>query len=123
MYKDLTKQREANRKAQAKFKAKTKGITEQGITDRVLPQDESYSGQVFKREQEIAKPERTAQGNIRVSKPGEADYEPQCETGVTGSCCVDHEHKTLQVILLSLSEARTSSASPTCRLTYSGLST
>ena len=26
------------------------------------------------------KPERTAQGNIRVSKPGDDDYEPQCET-------------------------------------------
>ncbi len=25
-------------------------------------------------------PERTAQGNIRVSKPGDADYVPQCET-------------------------------------------
>ena len=35
MYKDKDKQREANRKAQAKFKAK--GITKQGITDRVLP--------------------------------------------------------------------------------------
>ena len=34
-YKDPDKQREANRKAQAKFKAK--GITKQGITDRVLP--------------------------------------------------------------------------------------
>ncbi len=30
MYKDKNKQREANRKAQARFKAK--GITEQGIT-------------------------------------------------------------------------------------------
>ncbi len=41
MYKDPYKQREANRKAQAKFKAK--GITKQGIiegiTDRVLPKD------------------------------------------------------------------------------------
>ena len=35
MYKDKDKQREANRKAQAKFKAK--GSTKQGITDRVLP--------------------------------------------------------------------------------------
>ena len=26
------------------------------------------------------KPERTAQGNIRVSKPGDPDYVPQCET-------------------------------------------
>ncbi len=28
----------------------------------------------------IVLPEPTAQGNIRVSKPGDADYEPQCET-------------------------------------------
>ena len=35
MYKDKDKQREANRRAQARFKAK--GITSEGITDRVLP--------------------------------------------------------------------------------------
>ena len=81
MYKNRDKQREANRQAQAKFKAKLKaegiefsekkngtfhiplgkGITNQGITEKVLP-------------------ERTAQGNIRVSKPGDDDYVPQCET-------------------------------------------
>lgn len=39
-YKDKDKQREASRKAQAKFKAKSKGITEQGITKNqsVIPQ-------------------------------------------------------------------------------------
>lgn len=44
MYKDKEKQREANRKAQAKFKAKQgitnkppSGITSQGITDKALP--------------------------------------------------------------------------------------
>ena len=36
MYKDPDKQREANRKAQAKFKAK--GITEQGITTKGITQ-------------------------------------------------------------------------------------
>ena len=61
MYKDKDKQREANRKAQAKFKAK--GITD----DRVLPVPSVI-------------PEHTAQGNIRVSKPGDDDYVPQCET-------------------------------------------
>ncbi len=61
MYKD--KEREANRLAQARFKAK-QILAEQGITPRVLPN----------------RPERTAQGNIRVSKPGDDDYEPQCET-------------------------------------------
>ena len=33
----------------------------------------------------ISKLERTAQGNIRVSKPGDDDYEPQCETNRTAS--------------------------------------
>ena len=61
MYKDKAKQREANRKAQAKFKAK--GITEHKVLSApsVIP-------------------ERTALGNIRVSKPGDSDYVPQCET-------------------------------------------
>jgi hypothetical protein len=72
MYKDKDKQREANRQAQAKFKAK--GITNQGITDRVLP--DNFIGGVNLN----TKPERTAQGNIRVSKPGDADYVPMCET-------------------------------------------
>ncbi len=31
-------------------------------------------------EDKIIEPERTAQGNIRVSKPGDDDYVPQCET-------------------------------------------
>lgn len=39
MYKDKDRQREANRKAQVKFKAKAKGITGMGITGRVLPPD------------------------------------------------------------------------------------
>lgn len=61
MYKDKDKQREANRKAQIKFKAKgiTKGITNQGITPKVLP-------------------ERTPLGNIRVSKPGDTNYDGIC---------------------------------------------
>lgn len=72
MYKDKAKQREANRIAQAKFKAK--GITEQGIT---LP-EQTDLGNTLTTTQTM--PERTAQGNIRVSKPGDADYVPQCET-------------------------------------------
>ncbi len=143
MYKDKDKQREANRKAQAKFKAKgitTQSVTEciadinrgKGITnDRVLPApsvipERTAQGNIRVRQQrrrdvikskgvtltmeekaarfnaliadkpkrgkdtrvipktfqenamdileEKAEPERTAQGNIRVSKPGDADY-------------------------------------------------
>ena len=73
MYKDKDKQREANRQAQARFKAK-KVLPEQGITDRVLP-DGTTDVSVVKTLHRLVKPERTAQGNIRVSKPGDADYE------------------------------------------------
>lgn len=41
-YKDKAKQREANRQAQARFKAKSKGITKQGITEpEVIPEQQS----------------------------------------------------------------------------------
>ena len=38
MYKDKDRQREANREAQTRFKAKAKGITSEGITNGVLPE-------------------------------------------------------------------------------------
>lgn len=72
VYKDKDKQREANREAQVRFKAK-QSLVERGITEKVLPL-EPKSVSV------IPKPDRTVQGNIRVSKPGDADYVPQCET-------------------------------------------
>ena len=59
MYKDKDKQREANRQAQARFKAK-QSLAEQGITEKVLPLEPKSVSVI---------PERTAQGNIRVSKP------------------------------------------------------
>ena len=101
MYKDKNKQREANRKAQAKFKAKgitkqgitKQGITKQGITKQgitVIPKGASVIPcdtrlKVIPKDAPVvilceAEPERTAQGNIRVSKPGDDDYIPQCET-------------------------------------------
>jgi len=51
MYKDKDKQREANRERQRRYKDKHKPI-----------------------------PEVTPLGNVRVSKPGDADYVPQSET-------------------------------------------
>jgi hypothetical protein len=92
MYKDKDKQREANRQAQARFKAKmaagidegvamqkrlgiTEGIRSEGITDKVLPDYPRVSGQDFTRLMATAGPD-----HVRVSKPGDADYEPQCET-------------------------------------------
>lgn len=74
MYKDKAKQREANRRAQAKFKAK-KVLSEQGISGKVLPEYPRVSDRDFTRLMTKAGP-----GNVRVSKPGDPDYVPQCET-------------------------------------------
>ncbi len=83
MYKDPNKQREANKKAMQRLRDKNLDIVMPGYK-------EGYDKAV-----EIARgtqpvipscdtlpviPERTAQGNIRVSKPGDSDYVPQCET-------------------------------------------
>lgn len=51
MYRDKDKQRETGRERQRRYRDKHKPI-----------------------------PEVTPSGNIRVSKPSDADYEPQCET-------------------------------------------
>jgi hypothetical protein len=64
---------------------KSKGMTNQGITEPkyVIPEPPLLHKPVAPKKYAlhvIPKPERTAQGNIRVSKPGDADYEPQCET-------------------------------------------
>ena len=86
MYKDKDKQREADRARQKRRrdKIKAEGVTEsgrdgQGVTVR-LPEHSPDEVAVFERDMISAKPERTAQGNIRVSKPGDPDYVPQCET-------------------------------------------
>ena len=54
-----------------------KGVT---ITKADSHVDASDIGAVKSLHQIIAKPERTVQGNIRVSKPGDINYVPQCET-------------------------------------------
>lgn len=81
MYKDKDRQREANKQAKERWKAKQAdkyvrealGIPKEGIPERGIPPivDEGIPS---------PKPERTALGNIRVSKPGDDDYVPQCET-------------------------------------------
>jgi len=74
MYKDKDRQREADRERQRRRrdKIKAKGVTDSGCDKQGV----TVSQEVMV----IAKPERTARGNIRVSKPGDADYVPQCET-------------------------------------------
>ena len=126
-YKDKDKQREANRRIQAKRRAKgvTKGVTSQGVTVsdsgtcvtpkrgkdikcfKDLPPDVqatirrvSQSNEEFQRRTAIAihyqhmtgryEPNsdqdftrlmaQAGPGHVRVSKPGDEDYEPQCET-------------------------------------------
>ena len=64
MYKDKDKQREANRQASQRQRDK-KGMTDDCAKAGIVIPD--YPVPVI--------PERTAQGNIRVSKPGDADYE------------------------------------------------
>ena len=85
MYKDKNKQREANRKASQRRRDKgmTQGMTHEGMTvedepSNVIPK--TFQENAMDILKEKTEPERTAQGNIRVSKPGDADYEPQCET-------------------------------------------
>ena len=73
MYKDKAKQREANRLQMQRARA-AKGNTKQPVSQsntsypRVTDQD-------FTKLMAQAGP-----GHVRVSKPGDADYEPQCET-------------------------------------------
>lgn len=84
MYKDKDKQREADKARQRRYRARPtrghrEGVTDsgrdkQGVTGNCcIDHEHNFTG-------EIAIPKRTAKGNIRVSKPGNADYEPQCET-------------------------------------------
>ena len=69
MYKDKDRQREANRMAKMRQRAK------EGMT-----YTETMEAEVIPKTNIPVIPERTAQGNIRVSKPGDDDYVPQCET-------------------------------------------
>lgn len=74
MYKDKDRQREANRQASQRRRNR-KGMTNEGMTPQGMTEQWTGIDSMIK-----PKPELTAQGNIRVSKPGDADYEPQCET-------------------------------------------
>lgn len=91
MYKDKDRQREANKQAKERWKARQadkyvrealgipkEGIPEQGIPpleEQGLPQYPRISDKDFTKLMAKASP-----GHVRVSKPGDADYVPQCET-------------------------------------------
>ena len=77
MYKDKDRQREANRQAKARQRAKD---IELAVAQRCDDYSMTNQGVTVTGSDTRVIPERTAQGNIRVSKPGDADYVPQCET-------------------------------------------
>ncbi len=77
MYKDKDKQREAQRNWVRQKRIDKKGSTEQGSTSASEGLGLAAACDTVR---DAAKPERTAQGNIRVSKLGDDDYVPQCET-------------------------------------------
>jgi len=85
-YKDEDRQREANREAMRRSRAKgitnapPLGITEQGITKPKRGKDikdRLESDQRFTRLLATVPP---GTPNQRVSKPGDEDYKPMCET-------------------------------------------
>lgn len=51
-------------------RSNAKGITNEGLTENIVIPDAEFT-----RLMATAKP-----GYVRVSKPGDADYKPQCET-------------------------------------------
>ncbi len=67
MYKDKNKQKEANRLAKERWKAKKADVAALGIPPKGIPREGIPPLERI--------PERTAQGNIRVSKPGDVDYD------------------------------------------------
>ena len=86
MYKDKDKQREANKKAMRRNRTKSAAVLGDTLlnvipeTDiRVIPKPKRCSVLSVENVGK-PKPERTALGNIRVSKPGDDDYVPMCET-------------------------------------------
>ncbi len=86
MYMDKEKQREAGKERIRRYRDKQKGVTSEGVTGQGVTLTKADSNvdvsdiSMVKALHQAIKPERTAQGNIRVSKPGDSDYEPQCET-------------------------------------------
>jgi len=82
-YKDKDRQREANAERQRRYKAKhkalPKGVTSEGVTIGALP-NETTDISAVKALHRLIGPERTAQGNIWLSKPGDDDYVPMCRT-------------------------------------------
>lgn len=87
VYKDKDKQREANRQASQRRRDMLKGMATQGVMDagvtvinkqpNVIPKYPRVSDQDFTRHLATLPP---GSPTVRVSKPGDDDYEPQCET-------------------------------------------
>ena len=86
-YKDKDKQREANAERQRRCKARQKALPKQGVTEGVtgsccVDYSSNFTGKLTAFEHEHYKPAnelKSGQYNP-VSKPGDSDYVPQCET-------------------------------------------
>ena len=89
MYKDKDRQREANREAMRRNRAKGASVIPCDTRLKVIPEDTPVviPSDVI--------PERTAQGNIRVSKPGDDDYDGVCvaEAGYYRACTPEKERQ------------------------------
>ncbi len=80
MYKDKDKQREANRKAMQRLRDKGADSMIPGYKvgyDKAIEIACDTQPMIPSCDTPDVIPERTAQGNIRVSKPGDSDYEPR----------------------------------------------
>lgn len=82
MYKDPDKQREAGRERARRYReAHQKALLSEGVTEGMTEimadkgRHKIVSDTEFTRLMFQARP-----GHVRVSKPGDADYVPQCET-------------------------------------------
>ena len=79
MYKNKAKQREAVKAATQRYRA-NKGDSALSGSKQVSQNARGLSMLDEVGDTQPVIPKRTAQGNIRVSKPGDVDYVPQCET-------------------------------------------
>ena len=81
MYKDKNKQKETQRERQRRYRRdQNTRRDKQGVTQPTCDQIvDVLHAKVLANPKVKLKPERTALGNIRVSKPGDADYVPMCE--------------------------------------------
>ena len=79
MYKDKDRQREANRERQRRYKARHKGVTSEGVTNKALPDGTMDIKTLAMMDAGCG--DKLSHGlEQMILKPGDAGYLPQCET-------------------------------------------